>query len=94
MDKEALEKMAVIIEVNMPKWQQCTTKELRQELVDWVAAKILVRLTELGYRKLPKDKPPLLADVLVTTPAYGNKIDITAYLQAQREADIKWYGGE
>lgn len=65
------------------------------------------RITELGYRKPPKGKPPLLSDKEIvlrevripTGDSIGSKpvvrvekeIDIDATLQAQREADIKFY---
>ena len=62
-----------------------------------VAADIIGIIEALGYRKLPKDKPPLLSDG--TIKAYVDKykdndkpfIFAISLLQAQREADIKHY---
>ena len=101
MYKEALGKVGVVIEVNIPKWQQCVTKRLREELIDWMASRILHNLEELGYRKLPQDRPPLLSDEAMDK-AYiiPDKTQTWPYhlrnsiAEAQREADIKFYEGD
>jgi len=113
MDIEAQEKIADIL-----------TQNYSLVNIPAVAAVILKELWELGYCKLPKDKPPLLSkgesmgadydancgqliccDIL---PQYlkSNIEDcyieiskvieefVDSQVQAQWEADIKFYGGE
>lgn len=48
---------------------------------------ILDGLGELGYRKLPKDKPPLVSEAM---EAVSRSVANTL-IEAQREADIKHY---
>jgi len=54
-------------------------------------------MKQLGYRKLPKDKPPLLSDEQIMKLYEGDfwhKIHsdgVGKLLEAQREADIKHY---
>ncbi|MBA7581213.1 hypothetical protein ES708_23115 [subsurface metagenome] len=60
---------------------------------------LLNQLGQLGYRKLPKDKPPLLSDEEIVearienwSKPSGKRIPKDrAIAQAQREADIKFY---
>ena len=52
---------------------------------------------DVGYRKLLKDKPPLLGDEEINAVGYDwlaeYKEELYEYLQAQRESDIKHYEG-
>jgi len=58
-------------------------------------------LSELGYRKLPESKPPLLSDEEIWAIKFDkgspflspNLIRYRAVAQAQRDSDIKWYEG-
>ncbi|GAH04211.1 unnamed protein product [marine sediment metagenome] len=45
-----------------------------------------------GYRKFPKDKPPLLCQE--DCHQVSNPSDWNMGAEAQRDADIKWYEGE
>lgn len=78
MDKEAQE----IIYNCIHMWD-ISRKLSLEELV----ASIWRELIELGCRKLPKDKPPIIA----LDELFGNNKDLEAIQQAQREADIRWY---
>ena len=52
-------------------------------------------LQQLGYRKLPTDKPPLLSDEETKELGWGWMLnydyELRDILQAQREGDIKFY---
>ena len=52
-------------------------------------------LLQLGYRKLPEDKPPLLSDEEIKKLGWGWMLnydyELRDILQAQREADIQHY---
>lgn len=114
MDKEAQEKMAKYLyyqstsSLSGVSWNALTDIEDKSGNISstkryWFkeAAQILVLIKELGYRKLPKDKPPLLNDKeLRLAIAEGEEMDdyigaITdgdrGIAQAQRVADIKWF---
>jgi len=64
-----------------------------------LAAQITLELGELGYRKLPQEKPPLLKERgILRLLGYGLATtkeleDWQAVAQAQREVDIKHYEG-
>lgn len=101
MDKEAQEKIAKAL------YERCAGQlweEASASSVDYywsVAHLALTKFEELGYRKLPKDKPPLLSseefiaefkkmeesNAVVNMPwMWGKQV-----AQAQREGDIKFY---
>ena len=108
MDKETQEKITEVL-INMLLVEKTGVKLP----LNHYALNIFTGLKELGYRKLPKGRPPLLGDkeVLWTVKdclkniiplgntdaeKYGNLFRSIAYevAQAQRESDIKYYGGE
>ena len=97
MDKEAQKKIADIIVCTHSMFDERYEPASAEEFHD-EANQILTSLKELGYRKLPKDKPPLLSDEKlphwIKYPDGGKGDVIEAYkavAQAQREADIKFY---
>lgn len=55
------------------------------------AGEILSLVKELGYRKLPKDKPPLLE--VHDCHQVDNPSDYNMGADAQRDADIRHYEG-
>jgi len=62
-----------------------------------IAREILTALEELGYRKLPEGEPPLLSSEDINLCGIKHVIlrkDAEAIAQAQRDSDIRWYGGE
>jgi len=97
MDKEAQKKIiaSVLLEETM-----------RSEVAaDMVALKIRRRLEAygFGYRK-PEGEPPLLNDEKLRRAEAEHAIGVPTFVenesrraliaQAQRDSDIKWYGGE
>ena len=102
MDKEAVERIAVILATyNLPREpdSNSSSRLLRMERENCARH----RLAELGYRKLPQAKPPLLSDEELENlkTEYEKILEVewhptVLYLlavvaQAQREADIKFY---
>lgn len=87
MDKEAQEHIGYFLSV-----AQKIGKNRDYLNVRGSARALLNQLEQLGYRKLPKDKPPLLRDEEITEVSFCKTMGrYKEVAQAQREADIKWY---
>ena len=86
MDKEAQEKIYELLEMYYSERQQWDGSG------DTPEDNTIKRLVGLGYRKLPKDKPPLIK---IDPHNYGdtNPADVRLGAEDQREADIKHYEG-
>lgn len=99
MDKEAQEKIVKILNEPLKAPWAGNAVDTIQAGIEYQALEILQTLEQLGYRKLPKEEPPLLSDEEIIQ-ALDNLIASSqvikrperAVAQAQREADIKWYG--
>lgn len=100
MDKEAREKIAEVDRLAMNRIADLIDSSRKEHTPPIVAAKyIVLDMRKLGYRKLPKDEPPL-----VETTHKRFKPDWKGYkncreceeavAQAQRGSDIKHYEGE
>lgn len=105
MDKEAQEKIAEIlsqpIKIDLLGARARGFKGIEKKPNARVS-QILQALRQLGYRKLPKDKPPLLSDEKLNAlwrcekglPEWATwEVPKWFAKQAQREADIKHYEG-
>ena len=92
MDKEAIEKIAEIINEAVAEGIYYPREPYADRAVEKIAQVLK------GYRKPPKGEPPLLSDEeivgalndLIASPAIIKKPE-RAIAQAQREADIKYY---
>jgi len=90
MDKEAQEKIAETLKV-------CGANPITANALAW---DLIGELEKLGYYKLPKDKPPLLSEVIrreraknIVGASYSTVLENVNWLaQAQREADIALWG--
>jgi len=111
MDKEAIEKIALLHYCEYMGWDYRNVKE-REKLFkssDDMKREMYVRaertlklIEELGYRKLPQAKPPLLSvpdhSESIWCPHCGEEFGIESNIEyaheAQREADIVFYATE
>jgi len=71
----------------------------RDEYFEEMAGEALYQAEKLGYRKLPKDKPPLLSEGEMQNIRFNNSSPnaprlpsyVSVIAHAQREADIRHY---
>lgn len=90
-DKEAEEKIADYISLAINLGLHLRARDAKRIYLEMASA-IFWILKELGYRKLPKDKPPLLSDGEIRMVYQGMITDEHRVIaQAQRDSDINWY---